>query len=334
MDKEHKYILGKCDYNNSGRKNCEAVFTYDLKNGKFSLCAEIWNPRKTDIYCGGQCVEEVLKYFPHDKRAHAMARVWRLYHLNDMIAGSPAQEAHLAANKAEYEIARTNGVDHYEWAQATLEAAGLQPDKNFMYGGQPGEHIATRAPYSYGTAWLEHDIPPEVIAEIEGWKKGHDCAADADLTNAFDAFLASHYDFNAVYIEQGERGDEYRCAFTHKNKYDEKGRAKPRLVASYYQGVGNRKNMLGKPYDKRSDRMTGAFSPKKSAPTAKAVLDALIRDAQVYRDNTDIADFCENFGYELREGRRVHAACEKTLSDLRDFAGADFQYLMNSEEGE
>lgn len=328
MSKGNRYVLGKCDYNNSGRKNCEAAFTWELKSGRFSLCAEIWNPRKTDIYCGGQCIEEVLKYFPHDKHAQAMTRVWRQYHLNDMKAGSPAQEAHLKANAAEWELAQANGVNHYDWALATLEAAGLQPDESFLYGGIEGqEHIKERKPYSYGSAWLTESIPPAVIAEIESWS--------ADLIpeppDPFSVWIAAQYDFKAVYVEEGERGDEYRCTFNHKTD------KRRRLVVPFYQGIGNRKNMLGKTWSKKRAQMYDSsfsrenFSPVKSAPTAKMVLDALLRDAHSYVDNADVADFCENFGYDLREGRRIHAACEKTHADLRAFTGADFGRLMDEE---
>ncbi len=71
--------------------------------------------------------------------------VWRKWHLNDMKAGTPAQEAHLEALKA-------SGVkpdsDHYRWALAVLVEAGLQPDNG----------------YSYGSKWLRQELPADVVA--------------------------------------------------------------------------------------------------------------------------------------------------------------------------
>lgn len=156
----HKYILGKCDYNKSGRRNCKADFEWKLSDeGEFTMRAHIWNPRETDIYCGGQCIEEVLAYFPNDKLAQRMAAVWREWHLNNMTAGSPAQEAWVKAHKADYHPA-SPGDSHYDWACRSLNAAGLNPDPGYVHNGQP---------YRYGHAWLKRELPAEVRAEIESW---------------------------------------------------------------------------------------------------------------------------------------------------------------------
>ena len=156
----HKYYLGKCDYNGSGRRNCKTFITWDLIDGKFSMCAEIWNPRETDLYCSGQCVDEVCKYFPHDQLARRMERVWRDYHLNDMRAGSPAQEALLKSKEPERLKSLAHPVSHYDWASNVLAEAGLNPDPNHLHNG---------VPYRYGSAWLKRELPMEIIAEIESW---------------------------------------------------------------------------------------------------------------------------------------------------------------------
>lgn len=152
MAKEHRYVLGMIDYNKSGRANCQAVITWELKDGQFSMQAEIWNPRHTDIYEGGQCVDRVASYFPQDKKAARMVEVWKRWHLNDMRAGSPAQEQWLKEHPidpAEYAYPKS----HYEVASAKLAAAGLNPDNG----------------YKYGSAWLREELPADVIAEIESW---------------------------------------------------------------------------------------------------------------------------------------------------------------------
>lgn len=158
MAQEHRYVLGKVDYDGSGRHNCETAITWSLHNGRFSMCAEIWNPRKMDIYCGGQCVDTVVAYFPHDAKAQRMLAIWREWHLNDMTAGSPAQTAWLKANPVRAANGETTHA--YDALLVALTAAGLNPDPNYLHDGKP---------YKYGHAWLKRELPADVVAEIESW---------------------------------------------------------------------------------------------------------------------------------------------------------------------
>jgi hypothetical protein len=154
MEKEHRYVLGKVDYNGNGRENCEAAITWTLANGRFSMSAEILQPSRNDSYCCGQCVDTVAAYFPDDAKAQRMVAIWRDWHLNDMCAGSPAQAAFLKANPIE------DRLNYYTTACAALDLAGLNPDPGYLHNGQP---------YKYGSAWLKRDLPADVIAEIESW---------------------------------------------------------------------------------------------------------------------------------------------------------------------
>lgn len=147
-----KRTLGKIDYNGSGRRNCRAELTWSLENGRFSMQAAVWNPRESDCYTCGQCVDEVVAYFPQDKQAQRMAAVWRRWHLNDMKAGSPAQEQWLRDNpidRAEYAYPKSR----YEVVSAKLAAVGLNPDQG----------------YNYGSAWKLEELPPDILAEIRAW---------------------------------------------------------------------------------------------------------------------------------------------------------------------
>ena len=119
------YVLGKTDYNGSGRRNCECAIEWELRDGRFSMSACVWNPRKTDIYMGGQCVDEVASLFPEDLKAQRMVSVWKRWHLNDMRAGSPAQEEYLRTTPDAFP---GYPVSHYEWASEVLAKAGLNPD--------------------------------------------------------------------------------------------------------------------------------------------------------------------------------------------------------------
>lgn len=160
---KHRYVLGKVDYNRNGHRNCEAAITWELRRDgdgfEFSMCAEIWMPSKRDMFCGGQCVDTVAAYFPHDAKAQRMVEVWKRWHLNHMRAGSPAQEAYLREHPmdpASYAYPKS----YYEAAQAHLRAAGLNPDRNYLHNGKP---------YYYGHAWIREELPDSVRAEIESW---------------------------------------------------------------------------------------------------------------------------------------------------------------------
>lgn len=154
---ENKYYLGKCDYNESGRNNCKAFITWKLEQRKeglrFSMCAEIWNPRETNLYTVGQCVDEVAAYFPNDEKAQRMVEIWKRWHLNDMKAGSAVQEQYLKdrpIDQAEYAYPKS----YYEVASEKLFEVGLNPDADG---------------YQYGHAWKFEQIPGDVIAEIQSW---------------------------------------------------------------------------------------------------------------------------------------------------------------------
>lgn len=161
MRKENKYYLGKCDGYGRGRAYCDAYITWTFDGKKFSMCAEVWRPSKSDIIMGGQCVGEVAAMFPKDKKAQRMVEIWKRWHLNDMKAGSPAQEMWLRENPID-PVEYTYPKDHYTVASTKLEAAGLNPDPDYLHNGEP---------YKYGHAWLKEEIPAEVAAEIKSWEE-------------------------------------------------------------------------------------------------------------------------------------------------------------------
>lgn len=152
---EKRYILGKVseNYTHEGKLNCEVAITWELEDGKFSMCAEVWLPSKRDVSMCGQCVEKVAAMFPDNAKAQRMAAIWERWHLNDMVAGSPAQMEWLRANpipEEEYKYPKS----YYEVACQKLSDAGLNPDADG---------------YKYGHAWKREELPPEVVAEIESW---------------------------------------------------------------------------------------------------------------------------------------------------------------------
>lgn len=69
---------------------------------------------------------------------------WDRWHLNDMKAGSPAQEAWLEDNP----VSAVYPESHYKKACSALAAAGLHPDADG---------------YLYGSAWKREEVPAEVL---------------------------------------------------------------------------------------------------------------------------------------------------------------------------
>lgn len=134
----------------------KATIEWSLKDGRFSASGEIREQRKGSWreYTAGQCLDEIKEKFPDNEMVDRIHRVWQKWHLNDMHAGSPDQEAYLA--KFDYK-----GSDHYSWAKEKLQEAGLDPDPNYERDGKP---------YRYGSAWLYVPIPREIEEEISSWK--------------------------------------------------------------------------------------------------------------------------------------------------------------------
>lgn len=319
-----RYVPGKVDYNDNGRRDCEAEITWELAKGRFSMSAGIWNPRKTDLYTCGQCVDTVAAYFPRDAKVQRMLEIWQRWHLNDMKAGSPRQQEFLRNNPKPESDKR----DNYTYAREALTAAGLQPDT---------EYLREEKPYSYGSAWITEELPVEVTMEIRSWGEGFPAKPDP-----FTAWLDDRYTFEAVYAgEDGGRGDHYRCTFTEKlPEYDGQGKRNhpKKLSADFYQGTGHRKDRKGNAWSERAERSENSafgwrrFDPKKSAPTMKTVMDALLNDAHAYDENRDMADFIATFGYDdIKAGRRVWQACEEQYSKLQAFTGANFRALMDDD---
>ena len=147
--KANKYII-------ESKSSLRYSLEWEIKDGRFSMCGDIWCPHRKDSISGGQNIEEIAQAFPGNAKVQRMAAIWREWHLNDMQAGSPAQMAFLKANPV------TDRLNHYASACEALRAAGLQPDPNYIHDGKP---------YKYGSAWLKKELPPEVIEEIGSWSE-------------------------------------------------------------------------------------------------------------------------------------------------------------------
>lgn len=147
------FNFGKIDFYGRGRKINLVTVTAELtekENGKpqFSVMGDIWNNTHTDIVCGGQCLDEISKYIKHPtfKRIY---KHWKLYHLNDMRAGTPDQESAIkqwkeSGNKYDYTAAceYLKSINLYE-----VEHEGK--------------------PYNYGHKWIYASIPEDDLQDIK-----------------------------------------------------------------------------------------------------------------------------------------------------------------------
>ena len=121
-----------------------------FEDGKFTISA-VEGPMKSGNCKGsaGQCRESLLTCLPEGdlskEQLEKLYAIWNEWHLNDLQAGSPDQEKFLEQQSNDYD---------YNTACTVLEAAGLNPDPNYMHNDEP---------YRYGSAWLRKEVPEDVI---------------------------------------------------------------------------------------------------------------------------------------------------------------------------
>lgn len=179
MNMKKTFNFGKIDLMHRGRKDCAVDVTVELRecggepvidrNGdptgehcntyiEFAASGRIWNHLHTDIYSGGQNLDEIAKYIKAPV-FHEVYDFWKKYHLNGMNAGTPEQEAAVA----EWEAAG-NRYD-YDAACEMLKQRGLYevPLRNDLIGTRK----ADGQPYRYGHGWVIAPIPADDLAKIK-----------------------------------------------------------------------------------------------------------------------------------------------------------------------
>lgn len=150
------FKFGKIDFNGCGRKINAVEIEMELKekNGHkcFSVCGDIWNSKHTDIICGGQCLDDIKPYMHNNSLFKEIHRLWKLYHLNDMNAGTKEQKA--ALDKA-VETGKLSKRYDYKESCDYLKSIGKY---EVEYNGEP---------YKYGHGWITYDIPDDDLRKIE-----------------------------------------------------------------------------------------------------------------------------------------------------------------------
>lgn len=80
------FNFGKIDYEGTGIACNSVIVEVEYKDEdekRFSVCANVWNARHSDIITGGQCLDDITPYIKSPVYSEIL-RLWKLYHLNDM----------------------------------------------------------------------------------------------------------------------------------------------------------------------------------------------------------------------------------------------------------
>lgn len=128
------------------------VLEFGLKDNHFSACGFVYDKKGKCIY-GGQCIDTMVAIANADKiddkdfrnLLYKVAQWWKLYHCNDMHAGTPEQE------KALRDAGLSEFANKYNECCEYLEKIGL---------------LEVRG-YKFGTGWLTWDIPADVLEDMK-----------------------------------------------------------------------------------------------------------------------------------------------------------------------
>lgn len=133
----------KIDWYDRGRKINQPEVTMTLKYDEedrpcLSIHGNIWNCHHTDIVCGGQNLDEMIKFdsISSDPIFNKLYYLWTNYHLNDAVAGTPAQ---LAAIKTFHTANKENSIVNLNSFNADIEhlkSIGLYDDNGNIYGSE------------------------------------------------------------------------------------------------------------------------------------------------------------------------------------------------------
>lgn len=140
--------FSKIDFEGIGRKINPVTLEINLKGEEepvFTVSADVWNSKKTDILMGGQCLDELVPYFKNNKLFMEIYRLWDLYHLNDMHAGTKKQENFLKKHNIK------------NWASNYNETCEFLNKNNMLYDNG----------VEFGTVWHYWAIPKKDLEKIK-----------------------------------------------------------------------------------------------------------------------------------------------------------------------
>ena len=187
---ERTIKIGKINfYDNEKRANHNVEVTLRLNDDNcFSAVAKVWNFWHNNILLNGQCFDR-LNEFPEINQNPVFMEVydlWKKYPLNDLHAGTKAQEDLLKEAVKNGEL-NTYGANNYKETCAYLESKDMLYDKNYLVSKKQKDGKIIKVPYQYGTGWLKEEIPKEDLLRIKSLiKKGQIYNFEMEKTDGND----------------------------------------------------------------------------------------------------------------------------------------------------
>lgn len=354
-----RHVMGKLSRNcdKTAPRNCEAALTWELRQEgdklEFSACGEVWNHLKTDIVCGGQCVDTLADLFPRDKLAQRIREVWSKYHLNGMNAGTPEQSAFVAT------LPEDVRRDYGKVCEA-LDAAGLLsvPVTDELRASALGGLPAGAKVYKYGSRWLYFAIPDDVVALVkrgfQDWKPADDTAPGGDVNAEIlaadpeesgeperDLIADAGLTVRAVFIpwSKSRNSREKMPSLNWRVTLEHKGRE----VFSFDYSAGSahcpayRKRFKGaiNPTAEKADAIrkecergreytgwAGGCNGKPIEPDARQVISAILHDCGAL-DAGCFPDWCAEYGFDADsiKARKTYDECIAQAVALRAAVG-------------
>lgn len=143
LSKAKVFKFKKIDFFGRGRKINQPEVTMTLKYDEenrpcLSICGNIWNCHHTDIVCGGQNLDEMIKFdsISSDPIFNKLYYLWTNYHLNDCVAGTPAQLAAIRAYHIANEENSKVNLNSFDADIEHLKSIGLYDDNGNVYGSK------------------------------------------------------------------------------------------------------------------------------------------------------------------------------------------------------
>lgn len=168
------FDFGYIDFENRGkaknRVTVEMEYKQDGDKKVFSVFADVWNTRHSDIVCGGQCLDTIAPYINNPVFSEIL-RLWKLYHLNDLHPECEHQHA------AGWDKLASKKVTLHHW-RMTREAMSNQDraKKAALSALTAGETFTPTTEQAF-FAGLSHSLttwtetPPEELAKYYEPKK-------------------------------------------------------------------------------------------------------------------------------------------------------------------
>lgn len=145
-------IINPCKTQTDAYRTYDTFCKITYKDGKLSITG-VEGPYK-DGNCAGACGQIVMHEWEPTEykegwdaaKLDKFLRIWKRWYLNDMRAGSPAQERVIKGANLEDKT--------YAEKVIALDKLGFDPAPDYRHGGKP---------YYYGGAWLLEPIPKVVL---------------------------------------------------------------------------------------------------------------------------------------------------------------------------